>query len=59
MQDRTLTCCDCGEEFIFPVKDQEFYKEKGFSDPKRCPKCRAARKQQSGNRRNNRPDSRY
>ena len=36
--DRTLTCVDCGVEFIHSAADQEFYAEKGFvSDPKRCP----------------------
>ena len=30
MTDKTLTCRDCGSEFIFSVGEQEFYKEKGF-----------------------------
>ena len=35
--DRTLTCVDCGVEFIHSAADQEFYTQKGFvSDPKRC-----------------------
>jgi len=43
--DRTLTCVDCGVEFIHSAADQEFYAEKGFvSDPKRCPSCRASRR---------------
>jgi CxxC-x17-CxxC domain-containing protein len=43
--DRTLTCADCGVEFIHSVADQEFYAQKGFaSDPKRCPSCRASRR---------------
>ena len=47
MEDRTLVCKDCGNEFIFTVGEQEFYKEKGFdNDPVRCPDCRRARKQQ-------------
>jgi len=45
-QDRTLTCADCGVEFIHSSADQEFYAQKGFaSDPKRCPTCRATRRQ--------------
>jgi CxxC-x17-CxxC domain-containing protein len=45
--DRTLTCADCGVEFIHSAADQEFYTQKGFaSDPKRCPSCRASRRQQ-------------
>ena len=30
MTDKTITCRDCGSEFIFSVGEQEFYKEKGF-----------------------------
>jgi len=45
MQDKTLTCRDCGCEFVFTVGEQEFYAEKGFTnEPSRCPACRAARK---------------
>lgn len=44
MQDKTLTCSDCGQQFTFTVREQEFYAQKGFSDPSRCPSCRAARK---------------
>lgn len=48
-QDRTLTCRDCSQEFIFTAGEQEFYIEKGFeNDPTRCSACRHARKQQSG-----------
>ncbi|ABZ85354.1 conserved hypothetical protein [Heliomicrobium modesticaldum Ice1] len=44
-EDRTLTCKECGVEFLFSAREQEFYAEKGFqNDPSRCPDCRAARK---------------
>ncbi|MCL5057687.1 MAG: zinc-ribbon domain containing protein [Actinobacteria bacterium] len=47
-QDRTLTCRDCGVEFVFSASEQEFFAEKGFTnDPGRCPECRAARKAQN------------
>jgi CxxC-x17-CxxC domain-containing protein len=46
MSDRTLTCRDCGQEFTFTAGEQDFYTQRGFSDPQRCPECRAARKQQ-------------
>ncbi len=51
-EDRTLTCKECGTEFLFSASEQEFYAEKGFqNDPARCPDCRAARKRQrNGNR---------
>ncbi len=43
--DRTLTCGDCGASFVFTTGEQEFYATKGFSsDPRRCPDCRRARK---------------
>jgi CxxC-x17-CxxC domain-containing protein len=46
MSDRTLTCRDCGQEFVFTQGEQEFYQQRGFSDPQRCGNCRQARKAQ-------------
>jgi len=43
--DKTLTCSDCNIEFAFTEREQAFYAEKGFSEPRRCPSCRASRKQ--------------
>lgn len=44
-EDKTLVCQDCGKEFIFTAREQEFYAEKGFTnEPKRCFDCRKARK---------------
>ncbi|HET9083016.1 MAG TPA: zinc-ribbon domain containing protein [Candidatus Limnocylindrales bacterium] len=43
--DRTITCVDCGVDFIHSAADQEYYSQKGFaSDPKRCTSCRASRR---------------
>ena len=51
MADRTLTCKDCGSEFIFTEGEQAFYAEKGFeNDPVRCADCRRSRKAQRNNR---------
>ncbi|MGE5605377.1 MAG: zinc-ribbon domain containing protein [Bacteroidota bacterium] len=48
-QDKTLTCKECGQEFVFTANEQEFYANKGFqNEPGRCPSCRATRKQQRG-----------
>jgi CxxC-x17-CxxC domain-containing protein len=48
-QDRTLTCADCGQPFVDPARDQQFRADRGFTnDPKRCPDCRAARRNDSG-----------
>lgn len=43
--DKILECRDCGKEFVLTEGEQAFYKEKGFEEPKRCPSCREARKQ--------------
>ena len=44
--DTTLTCRDCGQAFTFTAGEQDFYASRGFSEPSRCPDCRAARKAQ-------------
>lgn len=56
-QDKTLACRDCGVEFVFSAREQEFYAEKGFmNEPSRCPECRSARKRERGGApANNRP----
>jgi CxxC-x17-CxxC domain-containing protein len=46
--DRSLTCVQCGSEFIFGADDQEFHASRGYQDPKRCPTCRAERRNSSG-----------
>jgi CxxC-x17-CxxC domain-containing protein len=46
--DTTLTCRDCGQAFTFTSGEQEFYASRGFSEPSRCPDCRAARKAERG-----------
>jgi CxxC-x17-CxxC domain-containing protein len=44
--DRTLTCVDCGQSFTFTARDQEFYAQRNFSEPRRCASCRAVKKAQ-------------
>ncbi|HEU5086020.1 MAG TPA: zinc-ribbon domain containing protein [Roseiflexaceae bacterium] len=47
--DKTLTCRDCGMDFVFTAGEQEFYAQKGFTnEPTRCPACRQARKASGG-----------
>ncbi|HEU5204599.1 MAG TPA: CxxC-x17-CxxC domain-containing protein [Candidatus Limnocylindrales bacterium] len=46
--DRTLTCADCGQEFTFTASEQQFFADRQFSEPRRCPSCRAARKAARG-----------
>lgn len=45
-QDKTLVCRDCGGEFAFTEGEQQFFAERGFSEPVRCKPCRDARKAQ-------------
>src|SRR3989442_15229244 len=50
-QDKTLTCKDCGQEFIWTAGEQEFYASRGLQNaPTRCPTDRAARRAQGGGR---------
>lgn len=49
-QDKSIVCFDCSATFHFTVEEQEFFATKGYTnEPKRCPSCRQARKQQQGN----------
>lgn len=59
-QDTTLQCQDPGHdeatgsaprEFTFTADEARFYSEKGFSEPRRCPACRAAKKSRFNNSR--------
>ena len=44
-EDKTLSCRDCGNEFVFTAGEQAFYAEKGFqNEPTRCKACRDSRK---------------
>ena len=43
-QDRTLTCIDCGADFIFTAGEQNFFHDKAFkNEPKRCKACKSKR----------------
>ena len=40
-EDKTLTCKDCGQEFVFTAGEQEFYAEKGFqNEPQKRRNCK-------------------
>ena len=46
LEDETLVCKECGNEFVFTASEQAFYAEKGFlNKPKICKACRYAKKQ--------------
>lgn len=44
MADINLECVECKNSFYFSERDQLFFKEKGFQQPKRCYNCRQKRK---------------
>lgn len=44
MEDKSIECADCGDTFVWTMKEQEFYQTKGFSQPKRCKPCRQKKK---------------
>jgi CxxC-x17-CxxC domain-containing protein len=47
--DKTITCRDCGREFVFSAGEQQFYQTRGLmNEPGRCPECRRARKSGGG-----------
>jgi CxxC-x17-CxxC domain-containing protein len=49
--DKTLTCRECGGQFVFTVGEQEFYRSRGLlNEPGRCPTCRSNRRQSRGAR---------
>jgi CxxC-x17-CxxC domain-containing protein len=49
--DRDVQCLDCGVMFVFSAGEQEFFKEKGFTNvPKHCRQCREKRNSGLGRR---------
>lgn len=50
MADKNLVCKDCGKAFTFTAGEQEFYSEKQFPEPIRCPDCRKAKKDSKGSK---------
>ncbi len=47
-EDKNLTCVECQSTFVFSADDQSFHSQKGYTDPKRCTSCRAARRSGGG-----------
>lgn len=47
LEDKSIKCVDCGEDFLFTIGEQEFYREHGLTHaPTRCRNCRENRKSQ-------------
>ena len=48
LQDKTLTCNNCSQQFIWSAGEQEFYQQRGLQNPPgRCKDCRAARRSET------------
>jgi hypothetical protein len=45
-QDIGLTCVRCCSAFTWTAGQQEFFSRKGLVQPRRCPACRAIRRQE-------------
>lgn len=43
-QDKVIVCVECGNAFVFNEGEQKYFLSKGLSIPKRCRRCRLARK---------------
>ena len=47
--DKSITCRDCGQPFVWSASEQEFYQSRGFeNEPVRCRDCRNRRKAERG-----------
>jgi hypothetical protein len=44
MPDKEIVCEDCRQTFVWSESEQEFYRQKDFTPPKRCKPCRDKRK---------------
>ncbi len=40
-----LNCCDCKTSFTFTASQQRSYQSKGFQNPRRCKRCKQAKKE--------------
>lgn len=49
--DKVLTCRDCEESFTITIAEQQFFRERGLHEPKRCKSCRDARRSEKESRR--------
>jgi hypothetical protein len=45
MSDKLLSCRECGKHFDFTDEEQDFFKKMKFCEPKRCPPCRKAKRE--------------
>ena len=48
MPDLEINCAECGSTFPFTEREQDYYRERGLTHPKRCKPCRDARRANFG-----------
>jgi CxxC-x17-CxxC domain-containing protein len=48
MPDLEITCSECSSPFTFTEREQEYYRERNLTHPKRCKPCRDARRANFG-----------
>ena len=48
-KDKVIVCKICSQTFVFTAGEQEFYCDRNLAEPKRCPHCRARRRQGAAN----------
>ena len=39
-----MMCVECKKQFLFETGEQQFFKMRGLTPPKRCPNCRTKRR---------------
>lgn len=59
MSDQRIECVDCGRVFTWTEGEQQFYRERGLSPPKRCPDCRRRKRSVVQGSAFDRPATRY
>jgi len=43
-KDKIINCIDCGQEFVWSIGEQAFFRDKGLiNPPKRCKNCKQAK----------------
>ena len=59
LEDRTLTCKDCSEEFVFSVGEQEYFAQNSLrNEPRHCKICRQMSKMRKDDMADMRPPRR-
>lgn len=59
LQDREIVCIDCHRDFTWTAGEQQFYmsRDPPLSQPKRCKRCREAKRAEYGDKPAHREDS--